>query len=129
MKTFSDASQKRFPLNASTKRRSTLSSQPLVPVGGNESVVVRVWVGAINAVDLFGLARTQFFVGVQAQNPLKKSLPAQHFMKPGDAACEPVGSVEESRVGVRDFHATAQQVRGNGPSLTDSGMTLREQFD
>ena len=72
-------------------------------MGGYKGVVVQVWVGSIDAVNLLVLTRTEILSRVEAPDALKQTLPPQHLVQPGNAAGETVGGVEEGCVAVGDF--------------------------
>ena len=89
----------------------------------HERIVVQMRVGAIDAVNFLGLARAERLVRVKTPDPFEQSLPAQHFVQPGDAAAETVRRVEERRVAVRHLHAALQPFRAGRRA-----PTFREQL-
>ena len=92
---------------------SDSTPQPLVEVFANEVVVVQMRIGAIDAVDLFRLARAERFVGIEAPDAFEESLAAENFVEAGDAARKMIGGVEKGGVGVGDFDALAEKGRRN----------------
>ena len=65
---------------------------------------------------------------VEAADRGEQALAPQHLVQAGDAAGEPVGSVEERGVGVGDLDARAQQRRRHG-ALFRGGLTGVQQLD
>src|SRR4051812_13274464 len=72
-----------------------------------------MWIRAVNAIDLRGLAVAERLSRIEAPNSLQQTLPAQHFMNSRDASGKTVGGVEKRGVRVGDFDVSAQQCRGN----------------
>ena len=64
-------------------------------MGGDEFVVVEVWVGESDSIDFRELARAEGFVSVEAPETLQQPLASQDFVEARDAAAEAVRRVEE----------------------------------
>ena len=73
---------------------------------GDEGIILQMRIGAVNAVDLFGLPGTERFVTVQAPNARKQALSAKNFVDSGDTSRITVSGIEKRRVGIRDFDRT-----------------------
>src|SRR5215210_5072652 len=67
-------------------------------------------VGGVYAVNLFLLSGAQSLVRIQTPDALEQSLPPENLVKPGDAALEAVGGVEEGGVAVRYFDAADEHL-------------------
>ena len=67
----------------------------------------------IDAVDLFELAGAESFVGIEAPDACQKSLPAEDFVKTGDATVELVGGVEEGGIGIGDGDGSREMFRAD----------------
>ena len=92
--------------------KAALGSEPGIPVFGDEAVVVKMRVSAVDAVDFGELAGAEGFVLVEAPEAFEQALAAKDFMEAGDAAAEAVGGVEEGGVAVGDINTEAEEVGG-----------------
>ena len=77
--------------------------QPLIAMSGDEVVVVKMRVRAMDAVNLGKLPRAQRFMLIETPESFEQALAAQDFVQSGDAAAESVCSIEEGGVAVGDF--------------------------
>jgi hypothetical protein len=78
--------------------------QPGIPPFSHKIVVVQMWIGLVDPVNFFPLARAECFAGIQAPNTFEQTLPSQNFMQTRDTACELIGHVKERRVAIGHFH-------------------------
>src|SRR6185503_5674950 len=79
-----------------------------------------------DAVDFFSLATAQSFVGIQTSRARQESLPAEHLVDAGNAACETIRGAKKSGVRVRHFRRRAQKIDWN-LTCRDGAMALIEQ--
>ncbi len=93
----------------------SLRGEPGVEVLGDEGVVVKMRVGAVDAIDVGELAGAEGLVLVKAPESGEETLTAEDFMQARNAAAEGMGGVEEGGVAVGDLDGEAEEVgRGVG---------------
>src|SRR5437016_5459868 len=66
---------------------------------------------AREAVDLFGLAGAESFIGVETPDAFEQSLTPEDLVDAGDAAGEAVGDIEERGVGIGGGDDQTEQIR------------------
>ncbi len=66
----------------------------------DEIIVCQVRVSFEDAVELLALTLGEHLVGIEAPIALEQSLAAQDLVNAGDATCEAVRGVKDSRIGI-----------------------------
>ena len=88
--------------------------QPCFSSFVHKIIVIQFGIGTIDSVDLLTLTRAKSFVGIQAPDALKQTLPPQHFMQAGNAASELVRGIEKRCIAVGYLHVSLQNASRNG---------------
>src|SRR5438477_2310882 len=119
------------PMRKVTARKAyrISTAHPFLAVRGHKRVVIQFRISEIDSINLPCLTGTQGLVWVQTPDSFQQPLAAQHLVNARDAAGVTIRSIEESGVGVGDFHGTTQQVHEKGCPRRRDPPALREQFD
>jgi len=95
----------------------------------NEIVILQMWVGAANAIELITLSGAELLVWIETPDSFEQALSAQDFMNASDAAGESIRDIENRGVCVSDFDGEPEHFNWNGRGTLRKTAAFCVQFD